>query len=216
MKLELIGKQIKAIREAKCITQAHLADRCHISRRTLSSLESGKTENATIETLFLITEELGVSLASLFIDDNNGIDLDEEARIARANYLNRDPSNAISTFIELVLALPAIDFDKLLDCCARLSGTVVDHETYAAELFSQALKGSISSDAKEYVYILLELMHNIPCVAPEDLIDVLHDRINNKLRLDPEFKEMHKVYLNEIRKKQAAIQLFNQNTFHTL
>jgi len=59
-----VGGKIKAIREAKGLTQQGLADLCNFEKSNMSRIEAGRT-NMTIKTLYIISSVLNVSLAQL-------------------------------------------------------------------------------------------------------------------------------------------------------
>ena len=58
---ESFGLAIKAIRKSKHITQVDLAEKCGICTSTMVQIENGK-QNATLPTLFKISNELGVKI----------------------------------------------------------------------------------------------------------------------------------------------------------
>ncbi|MBB2908933.1 transcriptional regulator with XRE-family HTH domain [Streptosporangium becharense] len=58
-----IGRRIRALREERGISLSELARRAGIGKATLSGLENG-TRNPTLETLWAITGELGIPLAT--------------------------------------------------------------------------------------------------------------------------------------------------------
>lgn len=59
-----IGNRIRALRTERGLTLSELALRAGIGKATLSGLEAG-TRNPTIETLYAVSAQLGVPLASL-------------------------------------------------------------------------------------------------------------------------------------------------------
>lgn len=59
-----IGKNIRAIREGKNISQAELAARCNYEKSNMSRIESGKT-NLTIGTLLNIAESLDTTIVKI-------------------------------------------------------------------------------------------------------------------------------------------------------
>lgn len=63
-----IGKNIKAIREERNISQAELAARCNYEKSNMSRIESGKT-NLTIGTLLNIAESLDTTIINLISID---------------------------------------------------------------------------------------------------------------------------------------------------
>jgi transcriptional regulator with XRE-family HTH domain len=59
-----IGRNIRAIREKKGITQKQLADLCDFEKPTMSRIESGGT-NITAKTLLKVAKALGVTVAEM-------------------------------------------------------------------------------------------------------------------------------------------------------
>ncbi|OCH28927.1 transcriptional regulator [Aliivibrio fischeri] len=69
-KANIVGKQIRAIRKEKKLTQEQLTARCNlegfdISRGTLAKIESGVRQVIDIE-IVLISKALGVKIEKLF------------------------------------------------------------------------------------------------------------------------------------------------------
>lgn len=62
MKLHEIGQQIKALREAKKLTQEELASKCGISRVTLGKVERGELGNTSVKALDIILFNLGLEI----------------------------------------------------------------------------------------------------------------------------------------------------------
>jgi transcriptional regulator with XRE-family HTH domain len=63
-----VGRRIRLLREERDISLSELARRAGIGKATLSGLENG-SRNPTLETLWAVTAELGVPLASLLATD---------------------------------------------------------------------------------------------------------------------------------------------------
>ncbi|GIJ79464.1 Helix-turn-helix [Micromonospora phaseoli] len=59
-----VGRQVRALREARGISLSALARRAGVGKATLSGLENG-TRNPTLETLYAITAQLGVPLTAV-------------------------------------------------------------------------------------------------------------------------------------------------------
>ncbi len=59
-----IGEKIKEIRESKMISQQNLAAMCNFEKGNMSRIESGRT-NPTIETIYKISQALGVKMVEL-------------------------------------------------------------------------------------------------------------------------------------------------------
>jgi transcriptional regulator with XRE-family HTH domain len=60
-----LGAVLKQIREAKGLSQLHLANRAKVSQGYLSDLEAGEKKNPGIETLRKIAKALGVPVTEL-------------------------------------------------------------------------------------------------------------------------------------------------------
>ncbi|GII01624.1 XRE family transcriptional regulator [Planobispora takensis] len=59
-----VGRRIRSLREERGISLSELARRAGVGKATLSGLENG-TRNPTLETLWAVTAQLGVGLASV-------------------------------------------------------------------------------------------------------------------------------------------------------
>ena len=64
-----IGGKIKTLRAEKQITLPELAKRANLSKGLISKIENAEDSNPSLDTLFKIAEELGVSLSSLLDTD---------------------------------------------------------------------------------------------------------------------------------------------------
>lgn len=63
-----IGKELRHIREKAGLTQAELAEHCHVTRQTVSSWENEKSY-PDLQTLINISNDFGVSLDTLLKGD---------------------------------------------------------------------------------------------------------------------------------------------------
>jgi transcriptional regulator with XRE-family HTH domain len=64
---ERIGARVAALRRQRGLSLTELATRAGVGKATLSGVEAG-TRNATLETLYAITGQLGVPLAAILAD----------------------------------------------------------------------------------------------------------------------------------------------------
>ncbi|MCL6101614.1 MAG: helix-turn-helix domain-containing protein [Bacteroidetes bacterium] len=64
--MESLGEKIKRIRKSKGISQIVVAESCMIKQPSYANIESGKTQNITIEIGIGIAKALGVSFNELF------------------------------------------------------------------------------------------------------------------------------------------------------
>lgn len=71
--LKLLGRQIKALRKKRGLTQEQLAEKCHMHYKFLGSVERA-TVNTTLKILKKIAAALDVSLADLFRYESNADD----------------------------------------------------------------------------------------------------------------------------------------------
>ena len=94
----MVGERVKALREARAWTQAHLADAAELSLRTVQRLE--RTHAASAETMLAIAAALGVDVASL----------SEPVAVAGPRWLFRAPRPGRAALAGLLLALPAMTF----------------------------------------------------------------------------------------------------------
>jgi transcriptional regulator with XRE-family HTH domain len=60
-----IGRRIKELRKRRALTQADVANATGMSTRTVSNIEGGRN-GTPVETLYRISEKLGVELKDLF------------------------------------------------------------------------------------------------------------------------------------------------------
>ena len=61
---QIIGKNIKSIRERSGKTQQEIADMCDFEKSTISRIEAGRT-NLTIKSLYKLSTALGVKIVDL-------------------------------------------------------------------------------------------------------------------------------------------------------
>jgi transcriptional regulator with XRE-family HTH domain len=61
---QIIGKNIKSIRERNGKTQQEIADMCDFEKSTISRIEAGRT-NLTIKNLYKLSTALGVKIVDL-------------------------------------------------------------------------------------------------------------------------------------------------------
>ena len=61
-----MGEKIRQIREQLRMSQEELAEKSHISRQTISAIESGKATSVMTGTLEAIAKALGVSVHIFF------------------------------------------------------------------------------------------------------------------------------------------------------
>ncbi len=62
---KMIGKQIKAFRQSRGMTQEELSEKISINAKYLSAIERGKA-NPTLETFIRLAEALNIGLPDLF------------------------------------------------------------------------------------------------------------------------------------------------------
>jgi len=65
----MIGKNIRALRQKRKLSQEKLARLTNISLNTLTKIESGFTKRPSIQTIHKIAKALGVSLDKLVEDE---------------------------------------------------------------------------------------------------------------------------------------------------
>jgi transcriptional regulator with XRE-family HTH domain len=71
--METIGEKIRRIRKSKGISQMTVADTCNIKQSSYANIESGKTQNITIEIGKGIAKALDVSFNELFEIEVQGV-----------------------------------------------------------------------------------------------------------------------------------------------
>lgn len=57
---------LKAIREASCLTQEELCEKSGVSRTVISTIENGKADSITTRTMLALADALGVRLSDIF------------------------------------------------------------------------------------------------------------------------------------------------------
>lgn len=68
---ELVGRNVRALREAQRLTKARLSMMAGLSRQELSKVESGEA-NVTLNTLSRLADALGVGVGDLFAEQPLG------------------------------------------------------------------------------------------------------------------------------------------------
>ena len=79
--MESLGEKIRQIRKSKGISQMTVADTCNIKQSSYANIESGKTQNITIEIGKGIAKALGVPFNELFEIENIIIPKDKDFQI---------------------------------------------------------------------------------------------------------------------------------------
>ena len=77
---KVIGNKIKSLRIEKNISQEELASACGLDRTYITYVENGK-KNVTIETLFKITQALGITLSDFFSFDESKIKPNKKVKL---------------------------------------------------------------------------------------------------------------------------------------
>ena len=204
---ELIGKNIRELRESQGISQQDFADAADITKRHLSSIENGHATNIKLNTIARIAELLNISISQLVMDQSNknqfqithsGLD----QVIACTNYLYRNPYRKISTFVELFLILPLISLHDLYDVTARVDGDIFGREDYVAQAVGYAYRSIPDSKAKSYVQTILDLIERQPWEGRTDISasDVLREKFEELCDSD-DFIELHESYVRLIKEK---------------
>jgi len=63
--LDRYGQRLRALREAKKLSQEAFADRCHLDRTYISGIERGR-RNLSLANIDVIAKALGISLSDFF------------------------------------------------------------------------------------------------------------------------------------------------------
>ncbi|MGE7021335.1 helix-turn-helix domain-containing protein [Solibacillus cecembensis] len=70
--VKVVGERIRAFRKKRGLSQEELAHRASLHNTYIGQLERGE-KNATIESLFKITNALGITLEELFSNTQSGL-----------------------------------------------------------------------------------------------------------------------------------------------
>jgi transcriptional regulator with XRE-family HTH domain len=114
MERMVIGTQVRAYREKRGLTQEQLADRSHLSRNYVSSIENGHRSRISIGSLDRIATTLGVTVDHL---------LDENMMNAggAASYPDQEEETQIERLLRIFRQLNPRDRKRVLDLAYRLS-----------------------------------------------------------------------------------------------
>lgn len=96
-----LGGRIRTVRKQKGLSQEKLGEICSISTAHIGHIERG-TRIPSIETVYKISNELGVSLDYLFFDSQN--DLNSTFKIISSQIAGKSEEK-IKTFVTAVKAL---------------------------------------------------------------------------------------------------------------
>ena len=66
----MMGYKIKALREAKKMSQEELSEKSGISRGTISALENGSARNTTSKTLLALAKALDTTVDNIFFAES--------------------------------------------------------------------------------------------------------------------------------------------------
>lgn len=98
---KIVGRNLKALREANCYTQEQVASYLGIQRSAYANYESGERE-APIDILSKASELMGCELGLLFDEDQNAVK-DMLICAFRAENLCENDLNEVAAFKNIVL-----------------------------------------------------------------------------------------------------------------
>lgn len=209
MKISELGLKIRHMRELSGQSRDDLAKTCHISPRTLAKIERGEIDDVRMSTVNRIAEALGVPLSTLVADSEED-EYPEDERIVRRNYRDRDPYHDISTYVELVLAFPVLDYSLLIDSCQRICGDIVGRESYAEKQFQFVFDHSPASPAKQYVTRILDIIHKTTKELGKNMtmneLRMRFDKIvEAEMDIDPDFEKEYEAYIMNMERLKSAV-----------
>lgn len=99
----LIGNRIKQLREFRGLTQEQFCDKINLEQPNLSNIENGKSFPSFI-TFLSILEVLEVKPNDIidFMEDYQGIDLDNKANVEIVRYLTNLPEKTKKVICEII------------------------------------------------------------------------------------------------------------------
>jgi transcriptional regulator with XRE-family HTH domain len=122
----VLGDQIKALREAKCWSQAHLADAARVNVRTIQRIEAG--EPCSFETMMSIAAALGVELSAL--DQRAILPKNKRSSLVRRQALATICLAPAMLFIGLNLLRSIAGVTQPYDAAAAAGGKIMSFHTF--------------------------------------------------------------------------------------
>ena len=156
--MESIGEKIRRIRKSKGISQMTVADTCNIKQSSYANIESGKTQNITIEIGKGIAKALNVSFNELFEIDFYSADWQKKTE--------EDITKLWNTLKEK---------NKLIE----QKDLLIDMLQKEKEMFKSSVIQSISN---HWDLRILEIENEIKSAASEKEKEVLMNKKNHALR----------------------------------
>lgn len=137
--METIGEKIRRIRKSKGISQIAVADTCNIKQSSFANIESGKTQNITIEIGKGIANALNVSFNELFeIEDLEQTVSDIENLLSEKNAKIADLQKQIEQK-DLLIDLLKSDNQRIKNDIIKYIKLIADYQIYALINFQSSL-----------------------------------------------------------------------------
>lgn len=115
----VIGAQVRAYREQRGLTQEQLADRSHLSRNYVSSIENGHRSRVSVGSLDRIAATLGITVDHLLDDAPLPVVSGGSPEYQLGG--NQIDDGEVARLVTLYRRLNAKDRKRLLDLAYRLS-----------------------------------------------------------------------------------------------
>lgn len=164
MNIELMKNRRKELG----MTQQELAEKCALSRVSISNYEMGKSE-PTKENIEILAHILGVSENDLLLENNSALDFSKEEYDKTINLLSAAFSEKITDFLEKKYKNKNLSFE-----IAFCIGNLLNNLTSKKYIFSYTLKKVIAfdsssnyyktfdfSDIEQYILNILSLTENL-------------------------------------------------------
>lgn len=107
-KTDMVGERLRALRQARGMTQVDLSRASMVTQQTISSLESGRVQDPEMATVVKLAVGLGVPVEDLTGQATPRNPLSETERQALLDQLNRLPPDEQQTILGLVRRLAAM------------------------------------------------------------------------------------------------------------
>lgn len=205
MNIELMKNRRKELG----MTQQELAEKCALSRVSISNYEMGKSE-PTKENIEILARVLGISENDLLLENNSTLDLSQEKHIKTIELLSNAFSQEIIDFLIKKYKNSDLDFEYITFLIVSLLNTITSKKyiysyslkkVIALDYSSKTYKTFEFSEIEQYILNIFSLTENVEKTNRTSINSDFFDRLlisdNNILNSYSEIHLQSKNYLIE-------------------
>lgn len=216
----IIAERIKFFRLCSHLSQKQLAEKADVSQAYISSIESGKQKNITIDILYRIADALNIKINDLFeeYDESRDFDVDEEylvdeesmeeirnasiyrCKVMKTFYPPKFFDAKITNLLEFLIYLPLMPSFPLYDALRRISGETIN-VGYICSNLNAMYKGIKDSPEKKYADMLYQEISRRREEKNPSYELVWYKAFNDK----EEYLKCQEAYFNMLQKKEKIV-----------